>query len=221
MSDIGGAIRSIDELVDEVTRLHVLLRGNRDYPGILEESVKLIDRLDGVAGHLASASLLSEQLGALPDRLLRSADDMQFRAALRESIAQVLADSIVDAKRHVQDEAAQIAIDELSMKINLAMANVGESSANLFAERNQLKGKFEAEREKNAVLVQRMKYFEQDKDNALRLISADFAAASNRAGKARLLDLCAGLVIGVVVSLTTLVPAAELYLKQSTQNHHQ
>jgi hypothetical protein len=78
MSDIGGAIRSIDELVDEVTRLHVLLRGNRDYPGILEESVKLIDKLDGVAGYLASASLLSEQLGALPE--IRSLTMNKFTA---------------------------------------------------------------------------------------------------------------------------------------------
>ena len=89
MSDIGGAIRSIDELVDEVTRLHVLLRGNRDYPGILEESVKLIDRLDGVAGHLASASLLSEQLGALPDRLLRSALDAPTAEARYEIYQQM------------------------------------------------------------------------------------------------------------------------------------
>ena len=221
MSDIGGAIRSIDELVEEVTRLHVLLRGSEAYPGILEQASDLAGKLASVRDQLGSAARLSEQLDALPERLLRSADDQQFKAALRESIAQVLADSIVDAKRHVQDEAAQVAIDELSAKVKLAMSQLGESSANYFAERNQLKGQLEAEKEKNAGLAKRMEYFEQDKDNALRLLSADFAASSNRAGKARLLDFCAGMVIAFLVSVTTLVPTVEQYLKAPSQHHQQ
>ncbi|HBN8226403.1 TPA: hypothetical protein L3690_001850 [Pseudomonas aeruginosa] len=221
MSDIGGAIRSIDELVEEVTRLHVLLRGSEAYPGILEQASDLAGKLASVRDQLGSAARLSEQLDALPDRLLRSADDQQFKAALRESIAQVLADSIVDAKRHVQDEAAHVAIEELSAKVKLAMSQLGESSANYFAERNQLKGLLEAEKAKSAALAERMKYFEQDKDNALRLLSAEFVQVSKRSGKARLVDFGLGVVMALIVSLGTLYPAAANYLKAPSQNHHQ
>lgn len=221
MSDIGGAIRSIDELVEEVTRLHVLLRGSEAYPGILEQASDLAGKLASVRDQLGSAARLSEQLDALPERLLRSADDQQFKAALRESIAQVLADSIVDAKRHVQDEAAQVAIDELSAKVKLAMSQLGESSANYFAERNQLKGLLEAEKAKSAALAERMKYFEQDKDNALRLLSAEFVQVSKRSGKARLVDFGLGVAIALIVSLGTLYPAAANYLKTPSQHHQQ
>jgi hypothetical protein len=221
MSDIGGAIRSIDELVEEVTRLHVLLRGSEAYPGILEQASDLAGKLASVRDQLGSAARLSEQLDALPERLLRSADDQQFKAALRESIAQVLADSIVDAKRHVQDEAAQVAIDELSAKVKLAMSQLGESSANYFAERNQLKGLLEAEKAKSAALAERMKYFEQDKDNALRLLSAEFVQVSKRSGKARLIDFGLGVAMALIVSLGTLYPAAANYLKAQPQHHQQ
>lgn len=221
MSDIGGAIRSIDELVEEVTRLHVLLRGSEAYPGILEQASDLAGKLASVRDQLGSAARLSEQLDALPERLLRSADDQQFKAALRESIAQVLADSIVDAKRHVQDEAAQVAIDELSAKVKLAMSQLGESSANYFAERNQLKGLLEAEKAKSAALAERMKYFEQDKDNALRLQSAEFVQVSKRSGKARLIDFGLGVAMALIVSLGTLYPAAANYLKAPSQHHQQ
>lgn len=221
MSDIGGAIRSIDELVEEVTRLHVLLRGSEAYPGILEQASDLAGKLASVRDQLGSAARLSEQLDALPDRLLRSADDQQFKAALRESIAQVLADSIVDAKRHVQDEAAQVAIEELSAKVKLAMSQLGESSANYFAERNQLKGLLEAEKAKSTALAERMKYFEQDKDNALRLLSAEFSQVSKRSGSARLIDVGVGALIALVISMSTLYPAAEQYLKTPSQHHQQ
>lgn len=221
MSDIGGAIRSIDELVEEATRLHVLLRGTDAYPGILAQASDLAESLKAVSGQLTSAAQLSEQLDALPERLLRSADDMQFKAALRESIAQVLSDSIIDAKIQVQDEAAQMAIDELSSKIKLAMSQLGESSANFLAERNKLRGLLESERIKCDALAHRMKYFEEDKDKSFGLLADDFAEASRHSANVRLRDCCVCLVIGAVVSLTTLVPAAEQYLKQPTQHYQQ
>lgn len=220
MSDIGGAIRSIDELVEEVTRLHVLLRGSEAYPGILEQASDLAGKLASVRDQLGSAARLSEQLDALPDRLLRSADDQQFKAALRESIAQVLADAIVDARRHVQDEAAQVAIDELSAKVKVAMSQLGESSANFLAERNKLRGLLESEQIKSTQLAKRLEYFEQDKDNALRLLSADFVQVSKRSGKARLIDFGLGVAMALIVSLGTLYPAAANYLKAQPQHHH-
>lgn len=239
MSDIGGAIRSIDELVEEVTLLHALLRGSEAYPGILEQASDLAGKLASVRDQLGSAARLSEQLDALPDRLLRSADDQQFKAALRESIAQVLADAIVDARRHVQDEAAQVAIDELSAKVKLAMSQLGESSAAYFAERNKLKGQLEAEKAKNAALLEaekqklkaekemnaalnnRMKYFEEEKDASFKTLADDFIDASSRSASARVRECCICLVIGIVVSLTTLVPAVEQYLKTPSQHHQQ
>ena len=221
MSDIGGAIRSIDELVEEVTRLHVLLRGSEAYPGILEQASDLAGKLASVRDQLGSAAKLSEQLDALPERLLRSADDQQFKAALRESIAQVLADAIVDARRHVQDEAAQVAIDELSAKVKVAMSQLGESSANFLAERNKLRGLLESEQIKSTALAKRLEYFEQDNDNALRLLSAEFVQVSKRSGKARLIDFGLGVAMALIVSLGTLYPAAANYLKAPSQHHQQ
>ncbi|MGA4476580.1 hypothetical protein ACPA2M_26815, partial [Ectopseudomonas chengduensis] len=84
-----------------------------------------------------------------------------------------------------------------------------------------LKGQLEAEREKNAALVKRMAYFEQDKDNALRLLSSEFANVSKRSGSARLVDVGVGALIALVVSLSTLYPAAEQYLKTPSHNHQQ
>lgn len=221
MSDFGGAIRSIDELVEEVTRLHVLLRGSEAYPGILEQASDLAGKLASVRDQLGSAARLSEQLDALPERLLRSADDQQFKAALRESIAQVLADAIVDARRHVQDEAAQVAIDELSAKVKVAMSQLGESSANFLAERNKLRGLLESEQIKSTQLAKRLEYFEQDKDNALRLLSSEFANVSKRSGSARLIDVGVGALIALVISMSTLYPAAANYLKTPSQHHQQ
>lgn len=221
MSDIGGAIRSIDELVEEVTLLHALLRGSEAYPGILEQASDLAGKLASVRDQLGSAARLSEQLDALPDRLLRSADDQQFKAALRESIAQVLADAIVDARRHVQDEAAQVAIDELSAKVKVAMSQLGESSANFLAERNKLRGLLESEQIKSTQLAKRLEYFEQDKDNALRLLSSEFANVSKRSASARLIDVGVGALIALVISMSTLYPAAANYLKTPSQYHQQ
>lgn len=221
MSDLGGAIRSIEELVEEAVRLNVLLVGTDANPGLLIQTKQVSDSLTEVAGHLASAAQLSEQLDALPERLLRSADDMQFRAALRESIAQVLADAIVDAKLRVEQESTEAAVAGLVNQIKGAMAQLGESSANYFAERNQFRGQLDAEKVKSTALTERLTYFEQDKDTALRQMTANFAATAQRTGTARWIDLCAGLAIGVVVSLSVLVPMASQYLSQQIHANQQ
>ena len=215
---------------NQIAQVERSLHSTGEQPGIAELLLDAADQIRGAASTIEGMNLdgfsrvlesLSRQIAGLPSRLLKPADEMDFRASLREGIAQVLAESIIDAKLQVESEAADVAITDLVSRIKMAMAQMGESSANYFAERNQLKGQLEAEKEKNAVLAKRMEYFEQDKDNALRLISADFAASSNRAGKARLLDFCAGMVIAFLVSVTTLVPTVEQYLKTPSQHYQQ
>lgn len=215
---------------NQIAQVERSLHSTGDQPGIAELLLDAADQIHGAASTIQGMNLdgfsrvlesLSRQIAGLPSRLLKPADEMDFRASLREGIAQVLAESIIDAKLQVESEAADVAITDLVSRIKMAMAQMGESSANYFAERNQLKGQLEAEKEKNAVLAKRMEYFEQDKDNALRLLSADFAASSNRAGKARLLDFCAGMVIAFLVSVATLVPTVEQYLKTPSQHHQQ
>jgi len=215
---------------NQIAQVERSLHSTGEQPGIAELLLDSADQIRGAASTIQGMNLdgfsrvlesLSRQIAGLPSRLLKPADEMDFRASLREGIAQVLAESIIDAKLQVESEAADVAITDLVSRIKMAMAQMGESSANYFAERNQLKGQLEAEKEKNAVLAKRMKYFEQDKDNALRLLSADFAASSNRAGKTRLLDFCAGMVIAFLVSVTTLVPTVEQYLKPPSQDHQQ
>ena len=215
---------------NQITQVERSLHSTGEQPGIAELLLDAADQIRGAASTIHGMNLdgfsrvlesLSRQIAGLPSRLLKPADEMDFRASLREGIAQVLAESIIDAKLQVESEAADVAITDLVSRIKMAMAQMGESSANYFAERNQLKGQLEAEKEKNAVLTKRMEYFEQDKDNALRLLSADFAASSNRAGKARLLDFCAGMVIALLVSMSTLVPTVEQYLKTPSQHYQQ
>lgn len=215
---------------NQIAQVERSLHSTGEQPGIAELLLDAADQIRGAASTIEGMNLdgfsrvlesLSRQIAGLPSRLLKPADEMDFRASLREGIAQVLAESIIDAKLQVESEVADVAITDLVSRIKRAMSQMGESSANYFAERNQLKGKLEAEKEKNAVLAKRMEYFEQDKDNALRLLSADFAASSNRAGKARLLDFCAGMVIAFLVSVTTLVPTVEQYLKTPSQHYQQ
>jgi len=206
------------------------LHGTGEQPGLAELLLDAAVQIRGAASTIQGMNLdgfsqvlvsLSNQIAGLPGRLLKPADEMDFRASLREGIAQVLADSIVDAKLQVESEAVDVAISDLVSRIKAAMAQMGESSANYFAERNQLKGQLEAEKEKNAALVKRMAYFEQDKDNALRLLSAEFANVSKRSASARLIDLGAGALIAFVLSMSTLYPAAEQYLKAQPQHHQQ
>jgi hypothetical protein len=215
---------------NQMAQVERSLHSTGEQPGIAELLLDAADQIRGAASTIQGMNLdgfsrvlesLSRQIAGLPSRLLKPADEMDFRTSLREGIAQVLAESIIDAKLQVESEAADVAITDLVSRIKMAMAQMGESSANYFAERNQLKGQLEAEKEKNAVLAKRMEYFEHDKDNALRLLSADFAASSNRAGKARLLDFCAGMVIAFLVSVATLVPTVEQYLKTPSQHHQQ
>ncbi|HFX0630695.1 hypothetical protein [Pseudomonas aeruginosa] len=206
------------------------LHGTGEQPGLAELLLDAADQIRGAASTIQGMNLdgfsqvlvsLSNQIAGLPGRLLKPADEMDFRASLREGIAQVLADSIVDAKLQVESEAVDVAVSDLVSRIKAAMAQLGESSANYFAERNQLKGQLEAEKEKNAALVKRMAYFEQDKDNALRLLSSEFANVSKRSGSARLIDVGFGALIALVVSMSTLYPAAEQYLKAQPQHHQQ
>jgi predicted metal-dependent hydrolase len=206
------------------------LHGTGEQPGLAELLLDAAVQIRGAASTIQGMNLdgfsqvlvsLSNQIAGLPGRLLKPADEMDFRASLREGIAQVLADSIVDAKLQVESEAVDVAVSDLVGRIKAAMAQLGESSANYFAERNQLKGLLEAEKAKSAALAERMKYFEQDKDNALRLLSAEFVQVSKRSGKARLIDFGLGVAMALIVSLGTLYPSAANYLKAPSQNHQQ
>lgn len=216
-----------EAVAQQIADVERSLHGTGEQPGLAELLLDAAVQIRGAASTIQGMNLdgfsqvlvsLSNQIAGLPGRLLKPADEMDFRASLREGIAQVLADSIIDAKLQVESEAVDVAVSDLVSRIKAAMAQLGESSANYFAERNVLKGQLEAEREKNAALVKRMAYFEQDKDNALRLLSSEFANVSKRSGSARLVDVGVGALIALVVSLSTLYPAAEQYLKTPSQH---
>lgn len=206
------------------------LHGSGEQQGIAELLLDAAENIRGAASSIDTMNLdgfsraldsLSRQIAGLPGRLLKPADEIDFRASLREGIAQVLADAIIDAKLQVEQEAIEVAINDLTGRVKAAMAQLGESSANYFAERNQLRGQLDTEKVKSTALTERLTYFEQNKDKAFRQMTADFAAASQRTSKTRLIDFCAGLVIGVVVSLSVLVPMASQHLNQQTHTNQQ
>lgn len=214
----------------QVSDVERSLHGTGEQAGLAELLLDAAEQIRGAATTIQGMNLdgfsqvldsLSRQIAGLPSRLLKPADDMDFRASLREGISQVLADSIVDAKLKVESEAVDVAVSDLVSRIKAAMAQMGESSANYFAERNQLKGQLEAEKEKNAALAKRMKYFEEDKDASFKKLADDFVYASKRLSSARVRECCICLVIGAMVSLTTLVPAVEQYLKAPSLTHQQ
>jgi len=206
------------------------LHGSGEQQGVAELLLNAADQIRGAASSIDGMNLdvfsraldaLSRQIAGLPGRLLKPADEMDFRASLRDGIGQVLADAIIDAKLKVEQEAVEIAINDLAGRVKVAMAQLGESSANYFAERNQLRGQLDAEKVTSTALTERLTYFEQHKDNALRQMTANFAATVQRTGTARLIDLCAGLAIGIVVSLSVLVPMASQYLNQQIHANQQ
>lgn len=206
------------------------LHGSGEQQGIAELLLDAAENIRGAASSIDTMNLdgfsraldsLSRQIAGLPGRLLKPADEIDFRASLREGIAQVLADAIIDAKLQAEQEAVEVAINDLAGRVKAAMAQLGESSANYFAERNQLRGQLDTEKVKSTALTERLTYFEQNKDKALRQMTADFTAASQRAGKTRLIDFCAGLVIGVGVSLSVLVPMASQHFNQQTHTNQQ
>ncbi len=214
----------------QVASVERSLHGTGEQAGLAELLLSAADQIRGAASTIQGMNLdgfsqvldsLSRQIAGLPSRLLKPADEMDFRASLREGIAQVLADSIIDAKLQVESEAVDVAVSDLVSRIKAAMAQLGESSANYFAEKNQLKGLLEAEKVKSAALAERMKYFEEDKDTSFKNLANGFVDASKRSASARVRECCICLVIGVVVSLTTLVPAVEQYLKAQPQHHQQ
>ncbi|MGA4475299.1 hypothetical protein ACPA2M_20225 [Ectopseudomonas chengduensis] len=132
----------------QVAAVERSLHGTGEQAGLAELLLDAAGQIRGAASTIQGMNLdgfsqvldsLSRQIAGLPSRLLKPADEMDFRASLREGIAQVLADSIIDAKLQVESEAVDVAVSDLANRIKAAMAQMGESSANYFAERNQLK----------------------------------------------------------------------------------
>lgn len=214
----------------QIAQVERSLLSTGEQPGIAELLLDAAGQIRGAASTIEGLNLegfsrelesLSSQISGLPSRLLKPADEMDFRASLREGISEVLSELIVDVKLQFENEAADAAINDIVFRMRAVMSQLGESSTTFFVERNQLRGLLEAEKMKNGALAHRMKYFEDDKDKSFALLAADFAAASKRSANTRLRECCACLVIGFFVCLTTLYPTVEKYLKQPVQNHQQ
>lgn len=157
MADIHEEIRSLTDLVDEVTRVGILLRGTRENPGLLQQLEKATIAGEAVADRLAIAPALAakvdglqDQFQQLPERVLSKADSLGFRTAVSrimteeagasiEKIQDVSLDRLDDEITHRMDRLAD---DLFGRKIEPALRNV-EAIARLKQEREDYKGRAE------------------------------------------------------------------------------
>lgn len=91
MADLHSEVRNLADLVEEVTKACVLLKGTETHPGLIQQIQKATAAGEDVAGRLEvvqalSAKLdgLSEQFQLLPDRLLSKVDSLAFRSAVSQ-----------------------------------------------------------------------------------------------------------------------------------------
>ena len=78
MADIHEEIRSLTELVDEVTKVSIMLRGTQAQPGLIQQlheatgaAESMLDRLGPVHGLTEKVDGLHDQFEKLPERMER------------------------------------------------------------------------------------------------------------------------------------------------------
>lgn len=106
MADLHSEVRNLADLVEEVTKACVLLKGTETHPGLIQQIQKATAAGEDVAGRLEvvqalSAKLdgLSEQFQLLPERLFSKVDSLAFRSA----VSQIMTEETGSAIEKIQD----------------------------------------------------------------------------------------------------------------------
>lgn len=139
MADIHEEIRSLTELVDEVTKVSIMLRGTQAQPGLIQQlheatsaAESMLDRLGPVHGLTEKVDGLHDQFEKLPERVFSKADSLGFRTTVArimteetgnsiEKLHDVSLDRLDDEITHRMDRLAD---DLFGRKIEPSLKNV-------------------------------------------------------------------------------------------------
>lgn len=135
MADIQEEIRSLTELLDEVTKASVMLRGTQANPGLIQQlyqatetAREMIERLGATQAISVQIKDLAASSKELPEHLISNVDSAAFRAALSRVIVELTGAEIEKMQKvqidHLFDElkfqSDRLAEDVFTKKIEPA-----------------------------------------------------------------------------------------------------
>lgn len=139
MADLHGEIRSLSDLVEEISVTRTMLQGTQAQPGLIQQlrdataaAEQAAARLEIAQGINAKVDGLSEQFEKLPDRLFSKVDSLTFRAAVSEIMSEetgTAIEKIQDAtldhlESGVKRLADRLSDDLFTKRIEPAMRNL-------------------------------------------------------------------------------------------------
>lgn len=122
MGDIHEEIRSLTDLVDEVTRVGITLRGTQAQPGLIQQLQKATAAGEAVAEQLETAQALSGQIEKIPENMIAAVDTLDFRTA----VARVLSDEVIRSLGQLQD----VSLDRLDEEVTRRAMKIAERVIN-------------------------------------------------------------------------------------------
>lgn len=122
-------LRSLVDLIDSVDRLRLLITGSPNTPGLFQKTERLSDEIVEVLGlinatftRLQSAASLESEIKELPMRLMKIANQQQFRESLRITL---------------QEEHKKMVQANHEMALNFITENIKEQMCNAMIEAEQ------------------------------------------------------------------------------------
>ena len=192
----------------QISAVERSLHSTEGQQGIAELLLDAADQCRAAAGTLGNLNLdalaysvatLNQRVNQIPERLLKTTDDVQFRAALRSAIANEVTDAVAIAREQAIECGVDLAVEGIAAAVKREIDKIRVhdlfTKPRLVADLARYKkayaeldGSFAAEREKHARLY------------------ADQLASASRWGVRRMV---AALILGIVIGLAHLAPMIE------------
>lgn len=184
MADIHEEIRSLTDLVDEVTRVGILLRGTRENPGLLQQLEKatlageaMVDRLGPVHG-------LTEKVEKLPARLVKLAHEETFRLGVRTAFTDLF-EEVVEATRSAGIEITSRELESIIKRAAQSSSDAvfGEAAENA-ATVHRLQKEIENLKSQNLVLMNALSTKDDLSKEAINKMGDDLKGVSEKLASA-------------------------------------
>ena len=127
MADIHEEIRSLTDLVDEVTKVGIMLRGTQTQPGLIQQLRDASTAGEAVSERLETAHALRDQIEKFPDEVVSAVESLAFRTAA----ARVLASETSRSMNQLQD----VSLDRLDDQVTRQAIKIAEQVINQHVER--------------------------------------------------------------------------------------
>lgn len=119
MADLHAEVRNLADLVEEVTKVSVLLQGTQSNAGLLKQLVEataaaqaMLDRLGPVHGLTEKVDGLHDQFEKLPERVFSKADSLGFRTV----VARIMTEETENSIEKLQDVSLDRLDDEMTRR---------------------------------------------------------------------------------------------------------